>query len=59
MSPSFLADGTCHSFALTLSADPLFVEQPSALPAAVPGFQCEAEWLRSLQEVPFEFGVLN
>lgn len=58
-SPSFVADGTRHSFALTLSADPLSVEQPSALPAAVLGFPCEAEWLRSLQEFPFEFGVLN
>lgn len=42
-SPSFVAGGICHSFALTLSADPPFVKQPSALPAAVLGFQCETE----------------
>lgn len=58
-SPSFAAHGTCHSFALKLSADPLFAKQPSALPAAVLGFQCEAECLHSLQEVPFEFAVFN
>lgn len=41
--PCFVADGTCHSFALTMSADSPFVTQPSALSAAVLGFQCETE----------------
>lgn len=52
---SFAANGTCCSFALTL---PSFVE-PSALPAAIPGFLWEREQTFQLEQLKFAGGSLG